>query len=66
MCTASIPALRTAVYDRLGLIVTRLDAREAADRVGAYAIVLHPGVRPDDDGISDGTYGELNAYPHHR
>jgi hypothetical protein len=61
-----IPALRTTVYNRLGLIVTRLDAQEAADRIGAYALVLHPGVRPDDDGISDITDGTLNAYPHNR
>lgn len=37
-----IPAVDTAVYDRLALIITRLDAEEALDRGGAYTIVLRP------------------------
>jgi hypothetical protein len=35
-----IPAIDTTVTNRLGLIVTRVDARESSDPVGAYTIVL--------------------------
>jgi hypothetical protein len=37
-----IPAIDTAAYDRLGLIITRLDAEEALDGDGAYELVLRP------------------------
>lgn len=40
----TIPAIDTAAYNRLGLIITRTDAREGSDPVGEYTIVLHPGV----------------------
>jgi hypothetical protein len=36
----TISAIDTAAYNRLGLIITRVDARESADPVGAYTIVL--------------------------
>jgi hypothetical protein len=35
-----IPAIDTAAYNRLGLIITRVDAKENSDPVGAYTIVL--------------------------
>ena len=38
-----IPAIETAVTNRLGLIITRLDAQESSDPKGAYTIVLYPG-----------------------
>jgi hypothetical protein len=37
----TIPAVDTTAYNRLGLIITRLDAKEASDPVGEYTIVLH-------------------------
>ena len=37
----TIPMIDTAAHNRLGLIITRLDAKEE-DSVGAYTIVLHP------------------------
>ena len=42
-----IPAIDTAAYNRLGLIITRVDARESSDPVGAYTIVLRAGTRSD-------------------
>jgi hypothetical protein len=39
----TIPAIDTAATNRLGLIITRTDARESSDPVGEYTIVLHPG-----------------------
>lgn len=39
-----IPADRTASYNRLGLIITRLDAAETSDLLGEYAIVLRVGI----------------------
>jgi hypothetical protein len=39
-----IPASRTAGYNRLGLIITRLDTRESSDPVGEYTLVLHTGI----------------------
>jgi hypothetical protein len=42
-----IPAIDTARCNRLGLIVTRLDAQEASDPVGEYAIVLRTSDRGD-------------------
>jgi hypothetical protein len=38
----TIPAIDTTLYNRLGLIITRVDAKENLDSVGAYEIVLHP------------------------
>ena len=35
-----IPAINTTAYNRLGLIITRVDANEGSDPVGAYTIVL--------------------------
>ena len=37
-----IPAVDRAEYDRLGLIITRVDASERLDPVGAYTVVLRP------------------------
>lgn len=37
-----IPSIDTAGYDMLGLIITRIDARERQDPIGAYTIVLRP------------------------
>ena len=39
----AIPAIDTTAYDRLGLVITRIDARESSDPIGEYTIVLHPG-----------------------
>ena len=36
----TIPQLDTSAYDRLGLIITRLDADETGDPVGSYRITL--------------------------
>jgi hypothetical protein len=41
----AIPAIDTTAYNRLGLIITRLDAQEGSDPVGEYTIVLFPGRR---------------------
>jgi hypothetical protein len=38
-----IPAIDTSAYNRLGLIIMRLDAKESFDPIGGYTIVLHPG-----------------------
>jgi hypothetical protein len=43
-----IPAIDTPAYNRLGLIITRIDAQEGSDPIGAYTIVLRPGA--DGDG----------------
>lgn len=37
-----IPEINTAEYNRLGLIITRLDVYENIDPVGEYTIVLKP------------------------
>jgi hypothetical protein len=37
-----IPQLDTAAYNRLAIIVTRLDPDEAVDRAGVYSLVLSP------------------------
>lgn len=37
----TIPAIDTTAYNRLGLIITRVDAKEGLDPIGAYTIVLH-------------------------
>ncbi len=39
----TIPEIDTTAFNRLGLIITRLDSREDADPVGAYTILLSPG-----------------------
>jgi hypothetical protein len=36
-----IPAIDTTAYNRLGLIITRVDAKESVDPTGAYTIALH-------------------------
>jgi hypothetical protein len=36
-----IPAIDTTAYNRVGLIVTRLDAKESSDPIGEYTILLH-------------------------
>jgi hypothetical protein len=41
-----IPAIDTAEYNRLGFIITRIDANESSDPIGAYTIVLHPFTLP--------------------
>jgi hypothetical protein len=42
-----IPAIDTTEYNRLGLIITRVDANERLDPVGEYTIVLRPAARAD-------------------
>jgi hypothetical protein len=42
-----IPAIDTSVYNRLGLIITRLDAKESSDPIGKYTVVLHPDADSD-------------------
>lgn len=39
----TIPAVDLAAYDRLGLVITRVDARERLDPVGDYRLVVRPG-----------------------
>jgi hypothetical protein len=48
-----IPAIDTSACNRLGLIVTRLDAREASDPLGEYTFLLRSGV--GGDGVSEST-----------
>jgi hypothetical protein len=38
----AIPEIDTAEHNRLGLIITRVDASESSDPNGAYTLVLHP------------------------
>ena len=40
--TYTIPAVDTSQYNRLGLIITRVDAKERSDPFGEYTILLHP------------------------
>jgi hypothetical protein len=40
----AIPAVDTAAYNRLGLIITRIDAHEGSDPIGEYTIVLRAEV----------------------
>jgi hypothetical protein len=47
-----IPEIRTTQYNRLGLIITRLDAEESSDPVGEYTILLHRDADSDGDGIN--------------
>jgi hypothetical protein len=39
----TIPQVDTSTYDRLALIITRVDGAEASDPTGAYTITLRPG-----------------------
>jgi hypothetical protein len=39
----SIPAVELDTYNRIGIIITRVDAREHLDPVGAYTLVVNPG-----------------------
>jgi hypothetical protein len=39
----TIPAIDRTATNRLGLIITRIDAAESSDPVGAYTVVLHRG-----------------------
>jgi hypothetical protein len=39
----TIPQVDTSTYDRLALIITRVDAQEESDPVGAYTIILGSG-----------------------
>jgi hypothetical protein len=38
----TISGIDTGIYNRLGLVITRLDSEEDSDPVGAYTITLHP------------------------
>jgi hypothetical protein len=38
----TIPGIETSEYDRIGLIINRLDNQESADPIGAYNIVIRP------------------------
>jgi hypothetical protein len=42
----TIPALDGAAYNRLGLVITRLDAQEASEPAGEYTIVLRSSDSP--------------------
>jgi hypothetical protein len=48
----AIPEIDTTEYNRLGLIITRVDAEESSDPIGEYTIVLHAD--GDGDSIPDG------------
>jgi hypothetical protein len=48
-----IPAIDTTEYNTVGLIITRLDAKEHLDPSGEYTIVLH-APRASADGDNDG------------
>jgi hypothetical protein len=37
----TIPAIDTAATNRLGLVITRLDARESSDPIGEYTILVY-------------------------
>ena len=43
----TIPAIDTTQRNRLGLIITRVDAEEDSDSIGEYNIRLHPGAERD-------------------
>jgi hypothetical protein len=42
-----IPVIDITMYNRLGIVITRLDAEESSDPIGAYNIVLQPGIDSD-------------------
>jgi hypothetical protein len=46
-----IPAIDTTEYNRLGFIITRIDADESSDPVGAYTIVLRPFTLPTQPAV---------------
>jgi len=48
-----IPSVNTAKFNRLPLIITRIDARESSDPIGQYTIVLCAGADSDGDGALD-------------
>jgi hypothetical protein len=43
----AIPAIDTSTYNRLGLIITRFDAKESSDPIGEYTILLHTDADTD-------------------
>jgi hypothetical protein len=53
----SIPHLDTAAYDRLALIITRLDTDEAVNPVGSYRITLAYA-----EDVDDGTLTEVEKH----
>jgi hypothetical protein len=55
--TYVIPRIRTDAFNRLGLIVTRLDIQDASDPAGEYAILLQPGVSHAREATVDVAYG---------
>jgi hypothetical protein len=48
-----IPAIDRAAYNRLGLIITRLDAQETSEPRGEYTILLRPGPSPISEAVGD-------------
>jgi hypothetical protein len=47
-----IPAIDRAEFNRLGLIITRVDSSESSDPIGEYTIVLHPDAASGQLGVS--------------
>lgn len=39
----TVPAVDLGVFDRIGIIIIRVDASEHLDRVGAYTLVVRAG-----------------------
>ncbi len=51
--TLLIPRLAPAEYDRLAVIITRMDADERANPMGGYTVTLEPTPETDDgDGVA--------------
>jgi hypothetical protein len=48
-----IRTVNTAEFNRLALIITRIDAQESSDPIGQYTIVLRPAAAGDAPGVSD-------------
>ena len=48
----AIPALDATATNRLGLVITRLDANEDSDPTGAYTIVVQPGAGSESAGVN--------------
>jgi hypothetical protein len=40
----TIPNIDTSIVHRLAVIITRVDAQESADPIGAYTLVVHSGI----------------------
>ena len=59
----TIPTVDTSQYNRLALLITRVDAHEGSDPIGEYTIRLHPNADSDGDGIPDSVECELGD-PH--